>query len=118
MSRDRRLARVVGTNQEGAGGGVVADASYDSPSSGCIHRKGLDQVGESAGETLGAVGSFRACVLKLAGCGDADSVSGVKCDTGIDPSICGMEVQLACRRGPEIRWMRESGSTAVGPNCE
>src|SRR5579864_8256187 len=30
---------------------------------------------------------------------------------------CGMLTQLACRRDPEMRWMRDSGSSAVGPNC-
>src|SRR5205814_1160102 len=29
----------------------------------------------------------------------------------------GMFTQLPSRRGPEMRWMRDSGSTAVGPNC-
>ena len=30
---------------------------------------------------------------------------------------CGMLIQLACRRGPEMRWMRDSGSVLTGPYC-
>src|SRR6266446_3788764 len=28
-----------------------------------------------------------------------------------------MLIQLACRRGPEMRWMRDSGSVLTGPYC-
>jgi len=31
---------------------------------------------------------------------------------------CGMFTQLACRRGPEIFWMRDSGLVSTGPNFE
>ena len=30
---------------------------------------------------------------------------------------CGMLTQLACRRGPAIFWMRESGRRSTGPNA-
>jgi len=87
---------VVGSDEEGAGGGVVADASDEGAASGVVDGEALDEVGEAAGESGGAIGGcLLTAVLELAGGGDGEGVSGAEGDAGIDPSGIRLQVELA-----------------------
>jgi len=96
----------LGADEEGAGGGVGADAGDDGAAAGVVEGEGADEVAPAAGDALGGSRLHGVGVFHAAGGGKTVEIARVDVKAGIDPAGGGGEIE---RFGGGLGEQGESG---------